>query len=246
MVQKNTKTVIGIVPGFDEGQLFTLGDPTGRVYLRRDYLEAIANAGAVPLILHPEMDFDDALALCDGVVISGGLDIDPAYYEHQVSEHIKLREPSERFMWEKRLIEACDASDTPILGVCYGMQRLNIHYGGTLIQDIPHLIPDPIDHNNTLHEVTLAQPFLGLRSRVTYLVNSRHHQSLGVIAKGFKIRARTSDGVIEAFEGRGHYGVQWHPESDGTAARIYGSFAELCGQSVPESLADFLPEPGIA
>jgi putative glutamine amidotransferase len=246
MVQNNTKTVIGIVPGFDKGQLVSLGDPTDRVYLRRDYLQAIADAGAVPIILHPEMDFDDALSLCDGVVISGGLDIDPAYYNQDADPQLQRLEPSERFMWEKRLIEACDVSETPILGVCYGMQRLNIHYGGSLIQDVPSAFPESIEHHNTFHEITLSKPLLGLRSRVTYLVNSRHHQSVAKVAKGFKIRARTSDGVIEAFEGRGHYGVQWHPESDGTAPRIYGSFVELCRQRVPETLADFLPEPGLA
>ena len=89
MAHTNTKTVIGVVPSFDEGVMIKGGD-TDRIYLRRDYLQAIAGSGAVPLILHPEMEIEDIMPLCDGVVISGGMDIDPKFYGHNPEEALGI------------------------------------------------------------------------------------------------------------------------------------------------------------
>lgn len=225
MTQK--QTVIGIVPSLDEGQLIPGGE-IDRVYLRRDYLQAIASTGALPIILHPEMSTASIMSLCDGIVISGGADIDPRSYGQTVHETVEWLEPRERFEWEKQLIEACDNYHVPILGICYGMQRLNVHYGGDLIQDISTLVPTAHQHRNVMHDVTFSEAFMGLEADTPYVINSRHHQAVGELAPGFIVRAKTDDGVIEAIEGNGHFGVQWHPESDATALPIYSHFVTYC------------------
>ena len=109
--------IIGIVPSFDEGEQFTLG-PRGirRVFLRRDYLESIARVGAIPLQLSPEMTFEQIIELCDGVIISGGQDIDPKRYGEAHLPQLRQTESAERFDWESELIAACDRASMPILG----------------------------------------------------------------------------------------------------------------------------------
>ncbi len=220
----NGRPVIGLVPSFDDGETFSWRDRVGRIYVRHEYLRQIVDADATPLVIHPAMALDDIVAVCDGIVISGGEDIDPVLYGQDALVDGQGYEPYERFEWERRLIDACDRTTTPILGVCYGMQRLNVHYGGTLLQDIPTLIPQNIGHNQTEHDVTFTEPLLGLDE--TRRVASRHHQSVDKLANGFRPVATASDGVIEAIVGRGHFGVQWHAESDATGAQVYRAFVD--------------------
>lgn len=231
MVKKtNKKAIIGIVPAFDEGR-YHFDDGVPRVFLRRDYLETLSNVGAVPIILNPEMLTDEIIELCDGIVLSGGGDIDPSEYgEERVPSDLQPIASSERYKWESELISACDESEVPILGVCYGMQKLNVYYGGDLMQDIDSVYgSESVGHFNTDHQVTFLENFLGLSAGETTAVASRHHQAVGRIADGFTPVASTSDGVVEAFYGRGNrYGVQWHPESDMTGVRIYRAFVEIC------------------
>jgi putative glutamine amidotransferase len=221
------QTVIGIVPSLDEGKLIPGGE-IDRVYLRRDYLQAIAATGALPVILHPEMPTESIMSLCDGIVISGGADIDPMHYKQESHETVSWLEPRERFEWEKQLIDACDSYGMPILGICYGMQRLNVHYGGSLIQDISSHIDGAGAHTGVMHDVSFEESFLGLAPNVNHSVNSRHHQAIGEHAPGLIVKAQASDGVVEAAEINGHFGVQWHPESDGTSLYIYSHFVDLC------------------
>ena len=108
------------------------------------------------------------------------------------------------------------------------MQRLNVHYGGTLIQDIPTYLPENIGHDNTLHTVTFEHEFLGMKEKGIHEINSRHHQAVEYLADGFTACAVAPDGIVEAIEGRGHYGMQWHPESDETGAHVYRVFIEKC------------------
>lgn len=223
------KVVIGIVPSFDEGEHIPAGGgQVKRLYIRHEYAAMLASVGAIPLILNPNMELNDIVSFCDGIVISGGEDIDPVLYQQQPITQPKRRflEPQTRFDWETKLIRACDAARAPILGICYGMQRLNIHYGGSLLQDIATELPDNVGHDNTEHTVTLHGEFLGMKGVQT--VASRHHQAIANLAEGFRVVAEAPDGIIEAIEGNGHYGMQWHPESDETGAHTYRAFVEIC------------------
>ncbi len=227
MTQTKTQPIIGIAPSFDDGTVIP-GKPIDRIFLRRDYTQILAAVGATPLILNPDMSLMSIIALCDGIIISGGEDIDPSRYGAQRFPQTRRTEPAERFEWETELIEACDEAHTPILGICYGMQRLNVHYGGTLIQDIPTYLPENIGHDNTLHTVTFEHEFLGMKEKGIHEINSRHHQAVEYLADGFTACAVAPDGIVEAIEGRGHYGMQWHPESDETGAHVYRVFIEKC------------------
>ena len=223
---KHEQAFIGIVPSFDEGNNIPAGGDVKRIYLRHEYTNLLAEIGAIPLVLNPGMPLGTIIELCSGIVISGGEDIEPHLYDEKPIPSTRFNEPEERFHWETELIEACDKSNVPIFGICYGMQRLNVHYGGTLIQDIPAHMPDNIGHDKTVHEVTCSDEFLSMSGK--HMVASRHHQAIKTLATGFDVVATAPDGIIEAVTGYGHFGMQWHPESDSTGIHVYKAFVDHC------------------
>lgn len=228
-MQTEKLPVIGIVPSFDDGTVIRArGGDAERIYIRHEYSDLLAAVGALPVILHPAMPMSSITEMCDGIVLSGGEDIDPVFYQEKPIDQLRIIEPAKRFHWETELIDACDKAEVPILGICYGLQRLNVHYGGTLIQDIPTYLPDNSGHDTTLHHITFLHEFLGMRQNAVHDVNSRHHQAIERLADGFTVAAIAPDGIIEAFIGHGHYGMQWHPESDETGAHVYRAFIEIC------------------
>lgn len=237
MIRDQSHPIIGIVPCFDEGVLISGCEPAKQVYIRRDYLDTLANVGAVPVIITPEMPLDRLVSICDGIVIAGGHDIDPQNYGEDSLPDIKYSEsqeryiePSDRYTWEKDLIDVCDEKGLPILGICYGMQRLNLHYGGTLVQDIVREFGTQTVHTSGYHAVTFSDNFLGIKKGSMRNVPSRHHQAVGRLAEGAKICARTDDGIVEAIIHGNHFGMQWHPESDITGVHVYRAFVEQCMQ----------------
>lgn len=237
------QTVIGITMSYDKNDLIRKGVKYS--FIRREYGEEIRAAGAQPIFLDPSIDPVAATELCDGIVISGGADIDATLYG-QNNLYETETEPRERTDWERRLINACDKQKVPILGICYGQQLLNVHYGGTLYQDIAKETGSDLDHGTSgaaaLHKVTFERNFLGFKYEDSVQSASRHHQAVKDIASGFKVAAIAEDGIIEAIEGHGHYGVQWHSESDGTANKIYGEFVRICAdRPQPEPTGEFAP-----
>jgi len=227
--------VIGISPSIDMAVNYVFSDETH--YLRRTYTEVLASVGAIPLILNVDMPLGAILSLCDGIVISGGEDIEPEMYNEVLLEAPgSLREPRHRLDWEYKLIDACDGVGMPILGVCYGMQLLNIYHGGTLYQDLPTERPDGISHVLTTHEVTFTDEFLGYKVGDVRQIASRHHQAVDRLGDGFAVCAEAPDGVIEAIRRDHLFGVQWHSESDITGVHIYRAFAEYCAPGLKQSV----------
>lgn len=213
-------------------------DPTGEMYhgfeisyITRDYAKTIRKLGGQPVLLDANIDPMVAAKLCDGIVISGGHDIDPQLYG-QVSRNSATKASRERTDWEQRLIDACDAFEKPILGICYGMQLLNVHYGGTLFQDIKDDRHSDLFHGSikepVKHAVKFDADFLGYHDGDSAEGTHIHHQAVDRVAPGFKVVAYAKDGGAEAMIGRGHYGIQWHAELDGTAPGIYGEFIKKC------------------
>lgn len=221
--------VIGITMCYDNNDLINKGVEYN--YVRREYSVAVQQAGGQPLFLDPSIDPLVAAKLCDGIVISGGEDIDPVLYG-QTQQGAADLEPRQRTDWERRLIDACDEWSRPILGICYGEQLLNVHYGGTLYQDVNEGLKSHVDHGTSkqaaLHTVTFEHDFLGFPATDKVTVAARHHQAVRDIAPGFQVVAKSDDGGVEAIMGRGHVGVQWHAESDHTGEQIYGAFIQLC------------------
>lgn len=189
------------------------------------YSRAIAMAGGVPVIL-PNLDdpayVDAILGRVDGVLLSGGADVDPARFGEQILNETVEVDPL-RDSAELPLIERAVSRDMPILAICRGIQSLNIALGGSIYQDIPAQIPSNIEHKQTAprheasHEVEAAGGSLFERivGAAPIRVNSFHHQALKEIAPRLAISARGPDGVVEAVEDRDArflLAVQFHPE----------------------------------
>ena len=224
-----THPIIGVTMNLD--QIGRLVEGVDHSFIRREYGAALRAAGAQPVYIDSSLDPVAAAALCDGVVITGGDDLDPTLYGQAKSTDSQMA-PRIRTDWERRLIDACDAAGVPILGVCYGQQLLNVHYGGTLYQDIAADFGSTYNHGSTtvtvLHPIAFEKDFLGYTAGQTATVKARHHQAVHKLAPGMSVVARAEDGTIEAISGHGHFGIQWHAEVDASGDMVYGQFVRAC------------------
>lgn len=182
----------------------------------------------MPVVITPDTPLNHIMDLCDGIVISGGEDIPAEVYGGE--RLLTVPEPLERIMWERMLIDRCEEQSVPLLGVCYGMQLLALHYGGALYQDIETEVADGANHVKTAHLVKFTEDFLGFARDDQAEVASRHHQAVATLPDRFSLSAVSSDGVIEGMSSELMYGTQWHPESDTTGPTIYSSFVDLCAK----------------
>jgi putative glutamine amidotransferase len=190
--------------------------------LSRWYVDAVARAGGLPLIL-PTLaptDAEEMLAGLDGVVLSGGGDVSPFLYGEEPAPEV-YDVDAKRDEWELALIAAA-AADFPVLGVCRGAQLLNVAAGGSLIQHLPNVTTeqhrDRDRDREAVHTVDIAPEsrlaeILGVRRLG---VNTVHHQAIDRVGAGLRPVAWAPDGIIEAVErtdGALVVAVQWHPES---------------------------------
>ena len=137
--------VIGITVSLDHGERLRAGHEY--LYVKRAYARAVASAGGRPVLLSPELAPAAVAEICDGLVISGGDDIPPELYGESAAARMQP-ESRERIHWERRLLDLFAQGAAPLLGVCYGMQLINIHFGGTLVQDIPSLHLFHVDYRH--------------------------------------------------------------------------------------------------
>lgn len=225
---------------------------TGQFYLGRDYSEALEAAGAIPvhIALIPKADYiGEIMKSLDGILLPGSdSDIDSEYYGEQ--PHPKLRRVvPEKDQTDLIVLAEAERLNLPVLGICFGMQSLNISRGGSLIQDIASQVNDPIKHEQGIprernsHTIriesgTILESMAGKRSG-SVKVNSHHHQAIKAVGRDLTATAWTNDGVIECIEdireNRFVLGVQWHPElswnSDPLSKEIFDVFVEKCGKS---------------
>jgi putative glutamine amidotransferase len=205
-----------------------------------DYVESVRRAGGDPHVL--TLDLAASLDRLDGILLTGGGDIDPIHYHS--TPHPKTNPPdAARDSFELDLARRALQEDTPIFGVCRGLQVLNVAAGGNLIQDIPsevnHSLSHQVDHPlyAIAHEVwvtrdsQLANLMQEQLSEGDILqVNSRHHQAVKQPASGFTVTATAPDGVIEAIERPGArfcVAVQWHPENFWRTGEFRSLFEEF-------------------
>ena len=217
----------------------------GKAYIMNDYIQSVARAGAVPVILPvlPDNDLAEKLFdMVDGLILTGGGDLDPAFYGED--PHVKLgRICRLRDNFEFKLLDFAVKKNIPIFGICRGIQLINVYFGGTLYQDISLCEGSWIKHSQEKlfdyveHKVQIQKDsWLGSFLEPDISINSYHHQSLKKLASGFKVTAIAMDGIIEAIEKEDEHlfcvGVQWHPErmsqDNQSMQQIFNEFIKVC------------------
>ncbi|HEY7056063.1 MAG TPA: gamma-glutamyl-gamma-aminobutyrate hydrolase family protein [Vicinamibacterales bacterium] len=204
-----------------------------------DYVASVERAGGEPLILEATDDPAKSLERIDGLLLTGGADVDPGAYDEP--PHPSIEVDSVRDAFEIPLSREALASDMPIFAICRGVQVLNVAAGGSLVQDIPSALTSDVNHALEHPKDAIAHPievvprsrlagWLGGDARPSATVNSRHHQSVARVASTFVVSAVSPDGVVEAIErpeGAFCLGVQWHPENfwrTGEFASLFDAF----------------------
>ena len=212
------------------------------------YIRAIQHVGGTPVVIPPtamEEDWEALLAHLDGLLLSGGGDIDPVLYGEE-SEPWMGQVDAERDFSELGLTRQWLAAERPLLAICRGHQVLNVALGGTLYQDIGAHIPNALDHayvatqpmERAVHSVTLDSGchLAAILGGTTFDVNSSHHQALKAIGDRLVVTGHAPDGVIEAAEIPQHpfcISVQWHPEAmvkaSATMWPLFEAFVQASG-----------------
>ena len=219
------KPVIGITAG-DLSSSASDASGHGRAHteLREEYLEAVATAGGRPVILPtgPDTAAEQTLAGIDGLILSGGADVDPGRYgERPLNDTVQPDRA--RDAREFDILAAAADADLPIFAICRGLQVLNVARGGTLIQDLPTQRPGGLRHRQTEPRSSPSHvASIESGSRLRRIVatdalptNSLHHQAIARVGRRLRVAARTTDGLVEAVEDpwrRFVLAVQWHPE----------------------------------
>lgn len=189
------------------------------------YLHAVRSAGGRPLLLAPEPlndgDADDLLERVHGLLLVGGADIDPQFYGAARSSKTERTVPL-RDQFEIGLVAAALRRDVPVLGICRGLQIMNVATGGTLHQHLGEAgfaehRPASGRLDDATHHLVEVEPDSLVAQTGTVVVNSHHHQGIATVGEGGRVVARSQpDGVIEAIQWTGQryaLGVQWHPEA---------------------------------
>ncbi|MFC5666014.1 gamma-glutamyl-gamma-aminobutyrate hydrolase family protein [Kitasatospora misakiensis] len=198
------------------------------------YVDAVVRAGGTPVLLPPQPGgAGHLLDALDGLVLSGGPDVDPARYAADADPRTGPPHPA-RDDWESRLLHSALTRDLPVLGVCRGMQLLNVELGGTLVQHLPDGSHQKVPARFVRHRVevvdgTRLAALLGPDAEVSCY----HHQAVDRLGAGLRATAHSADGTVEAVELDGHrfaLGVQWHPETDPDDLRVFHALI-AAGQS---------------
>jgi putative glutamine amidotransferase len=236
------RPLIGITP--DEGlSPERPGRPAmPRYELKLAYPDAVLAAGGAPLVL-PYSPDDDVIAryldTVRGLVVSGGaFDVSPEEYGESAGAKMGPVKPV-RTRFERKLLEGALARGMPVLGVCGGMQLLNVVLGGTLVQDVGTEVPGALEHEQehdpreAAHDIAIepGSRLARIAGRARIGANTTHHQAVKAVGRGLAVSGRSEDGVVEAVEGTGAafvLGVQWHPEllADDANRAIYRAFVE--------------------
>lgn len=218
----------------------------GENILKNTYVQAVIRAGGLPMIVPVglEQDVEQLIEMFDGLLLSGGNDINPMLFNEEPHEYLGVVSPS-RDSSELELARRMLKTGKPILGICRGLQVLNVAVGGTLYQDLNKQNDSPIlqhiqkaPNTHCSHYVQLDKGSLleSIAGSERIQVNSYHHQSLKEVPSDFKVTAVASDGIVEAIESTDEQfvlGVQWHPEAlsaagDAVSLRIFERFISEC------------------
>jgi putative glutamine amidotransferase len=203
------------------------------------YVEALKRAGAVPVLIPPQPEnVDQLISGLDGVLLAGGEDFDPSSYGEKPHETVEPMDPR-RQSNDLALARRARERGIPTLGICLGLQAMNVAAGGSLIQDIDSHVDTDIEHasvpeDRARHHVMVEQGsrLSSILSSAELDVNSSHHQAIKDVGEGLRVTAHAPDGIVEGLEDPGHpfyLGVQWHPEDmngETSASELFGAFVK--------------------
>lgn len=213
-------------------------------FLPQQYFTSVTDAGGVAVLLPPQPSPEDAAAAVldglDGLILTGGLDVQPELYG---AERHPLTDPArpDRDAWELALFRGAEDRRLPVLAICRGLQLVNVARGGTLFQHLPddlgterYRIGGGVFATNTV-EVAEGTALAGMLGAGAFDVHSYHHQGIDRLGEGLVVTAE-SDGLVQAFEAEGDQylvGVQWHPEENSDDKRLFaGLVAEASAYAV--------------
>jgi len=222
-------------------------DVKRRQWIHTEYLDSVGRAGGLPFVLPLTTDTEQIRQVCrtvDGVLFTGGEDVFPGFYGEETVDVCgainNRRDEFETLLFQEAVLNA----DKPALGICRGIQLINVMLHGTLYQDLPSLFSGkitlghwqepPYDKPSHNVEFTADGPLRHLFSLDAACVNSSHHQGIKDLAPDLECMALTGDGLIEAVRMPGRkfvWGVQWHPErtpGDGFSPKLFEAFVNAC------------------
>ncbi|MGX7079878.1 gamma-glutamyl-gamma-aminobutyrate hydrolase family protein [Gemella parahaemolysans] len=197
-----------------------------RLYINGYFSEVAEKAGFILFPVCSDNGLEEIATMCSGLIIAGrDRDINPKYYGENPLEGLEYPDDPYEDELDFKLIELFEKINKPILGICSGLQSLNIYHGGTLKQHIEeHTSKEElVRHKIDIEENSFVYSLYGSKTEV----NSIHHQAIKDVAEGFKVTAVAEDGTIEAIEKGNLIGLQWHPEVD-YEIDTFKKFLDLC------------------
>ncbi len=211
-----------------------------RAFAYTTYIEALRRAGAVPVLIPPQPEnAAELVESLDGIVLAGGEDCDPALYGQARHPRVVDLMNAARQTNDLTLAKVARERGIPLLGICLGLQMMNVAGGGTLVQDIDSAIETEIQHasipeDRARHDVIVEKgtKLASIVPAIELNVNSSHHQAIADVAEGLRVTAHAPDGVVEGLEDPRHpfyVGVQWHPEDmsgEGSAVTLFDAFVK--------------------
>lgn len=207
----------------------------GKLSLNWNYAQAVADAGGIPILIPPMADAKRLAGMIDGLLIPGGADINAERFGEENHPKVELQDPV-RYEGEADLVSHLD-SETPILGICYGCQFLNVVRGGTLIQHLPDAVGHESHSGGTLQEYSISESRLREATGAAVVSGkSYHHQAVKDLGQNLRVVATADDGTIEALEATDRpwvIGVQWHPErtlEDPATRHLFQAFVAAAAQ----------------
>ena len=218
-----------------------------RAFAFTTYVESLRKAGAVPVVIPPQPEnAAEIISGLDGILLAGGDDCDPTAYGEPQHDTVHPMDPR-RQSNDLTLARLARQRRIPTLGICLGVQMMNVAAGGTLIQDIDSELRTDIEHASEPSDRNRHDVLIEDRTRLAEIlgdrelnVNSSHHQAIRHVGEGLRVTALAPDGIIEGLEDPSHpfyVGVQWHPEDMATeksAETLFDAFVEAARRYAEE------------